>query len=124
MKAFAGDVGRSAQSHSQLLLAVDFAAGPSHEVVISGVRGADDTRAMERALFREFVPNKVAVLRPTGDADAISKLVPYVKEQVALDEKATAYVCMNFACLAPTTSVETMLEALADTAEAETPAPK
>lgn len=114
MKAFAGDVARSPQSHTQLLLAVDFAAGPSHEVVISGVRGAEDTRAMVRALYREFDPNKVVVLRPSGEADAISKLVPYVAEQVTLEGRATAYVCRDFACLAPTTDVKAMLAALAE----------
>ena len=122
MLAFSGDVARSPQNHTQLMLAVDFAAGPSNEVVISGVRGAEDTRAMARALNREFVPNKVVVLRPTGEADAISKLVPYVAEQVPLEGRATAYVCRDFACQAPTTDVEIMLAALAQAEGPEDPA--
>jgi len=122
MLAFSGDVARSPQNHTQLMLAVDFAAGPSHEVVISGVRGAEDTRAMARALNREFVPNKVVVLRPTGEADAISKLVPYVADQVSLEGRATAYVCRDFTCREPTTDVEIMLAALAEADEQEDPA--
>jgi uncharacterized protein YyaL (SSP411 family) len=40
------------------------------------------------------------------------KLVPYTKSQSAVNGKATAYVCRNFACELPTTDINKMLELL------------
>ncbi len=66
---------------------------------------------MLKALRDRFIPNKVTVFRPADiESPHIDKLAEYVKYQVSLDGKATAYVCMNFACKEPTTEVSKMLE--------------
>jgi uncharacterized protein YyaL (SSP411 family) len=66
---------------------------------------------MLKALRSRFIPNKVTVFRPTEiESPHIEKLAEYVKYQVSLDGKATAYVCLNFACKEPTTKVDKMLE--------------
>jgi uncharacterized protein YyaL (SSP411 family) len=66
---------------------------------------------MLEALQSRFIPNKVTVFRPTEiESPPIDSLAEYVKYQVSLDGKATAYVCMNFACQEPTTEVDKMLE--------------
>ncbi|MCP3919519.1 MAG: thioredoxin domain-containing protein [bacterium] len=114
IKAFAGQTSLQPQSYTQLMLAVDFLVGPSFEIVIAGDPAADDLGAMLSALNDRFLPNKVVVVRPAGGAGAkaISRLVPYTETQEAIDGKATAYVCQNFTCQAPTTDVATMLAAL------------
>jgi uncharacterized protein YyaL (SSP411 family) len=101
--AFAAQIARVPSAHSFALCAVDFLLGPSFEVVVVGKRGAPDTRAMLAAVDREFVPNKVVVLRPTEDAEVLVDLVPYTRDQIALNGEATAYICRNFACDLPTT---------------------
>ena len=111
-EAFAGNVAQSPMSHAQLLMAVDFLLGPTFEVVIAGATDAEDVQAMRRALFDGFRPNLVTVLRPDEDEPPIARLAPYTREQRALDGAATAYVCRDFACKAPTTSVEQMLRNL------------
>jgi len=109
MRGFATEVGRHPSAFPQLLQSVVFAAGPSHEIVITGKPGAEDTKAMLRALDQFFLPNAVVIFRPDEEAPPITDLVPYTREQRAIDGKATAYVCRNFACNKPTTSIEEML---------------
>jgi uncharacterized protein YyaL (SSP411 family) len=39
-------------------------------------------------------------------------LAPYVENQVAREGRATAYVCRDFTCRAPTTDVDEMLRSI------------
>ncbi|UCB48350.1 MAG: thioredoxin domain-containing protein [Deltaproteobacteria bacterium] len=110
-RAFSKAVKQFPSGYTQFLVAVDFGIGPSYEVVIVGKSGANDTKEMLKALRNRFIPNKVTLFRPTEiETPHIDKLAEYLKYQVSLDGKATAYVCMNFACKQPTTEVGKMLE--------------
>jgi uncharacterized protein YyaL (SSP411 family) len=110
-RAFSKAVNQFASGYTQFLVAVDFAIGPSYEVVVVGNSDTDDTRKMLEALRTCFIPNKVTVFRPTDiESPLIDGLAEYVKYQVSLDGKATAYVCTNFACKEPTTEVDKMLD--------------
>ncbi len=112
-RAFSKAVNQSPSAHTQLMVAVDFAVGPSYEVVIAGDSGAEDTKALVRALRTHFVPNKIVLLRPSkGESPEISRLAEYTKNQASIDGKATAYVCLNYSCKLPTTDPEKMLELL------------
>ena len=110
---------------SFFLGAADFSAGPSFEVVVAGDPGAPDTEAMLGALRGPFLPNAVVIFRPTATSAPsgggrtglslaldIRKLAPFTESQVALNGKATAYVCQNFVCSLPTTDVRAMLSEL------------
>jgi hypothetical protein len=112
-RAFSTDVASGPQGHTQLLLAHEFVAGPSYELVVAGDPSADDTRAMLRAVAEAFVPNAVVLLRPGGVAEPeIAGIAEYTRAQDWKDGVATAYVCRDFACRAPTTDVGEVLEAL------------
>jgi uncharacterized protein YyaL (SSP411 family) len=109
-RAFSKAVKQFPSGYTQFLVAADFGIGPSYEVVIVGKSGAGDTKEMLKALRSRFIPNKVTLFRPTEtESPHIDKLAEYIKYQVSLDGKATAYVCMNFACKEPTTEVSKML---------------
>ncbi|MEE9162446.1 MAG: thioredoxin domain-containing protein, partial [Candidatus Neomarinimicrobiota bacterium] len=112
-RTFARQVSQAPTAFTQLLSAVAFGVGPSWEVVIAGERGSSDAAAMLAALRRSYHPNKVVIFHPQGDGRAeIAQLAPFVANQTSLDGKATAYVCRNYACKAPTTDVVEMLAAL------------
>jgi hypothetical protein len=97
-------------AHVHLLAAMDFALGPAFEVVVVGRAEAADTAAMLRALRSRFLPNKVVLLvEPGGDASGIGRIAPYTVGLTAAGDKATAYVCRNFACELPTTDLGEML---------------
>jgi uncharacterized protein YyaL (SSP411 family) len=111
-QAFAQQVRQSPAGYTQLLSGVDFAAGPSYEVVIAGESSGDDTKAMLHALNEHFLPSAVVILRPAGNGSSIDALTGTNQGHELIDGKATAYVCQNFMCSLPTNDVSKMLELL------------
>ena len=113
MLAFSNLVSRAPTAYTQLLAALDFALGPSSEVVIVGDKNADDTRTMIEALNNNFVPNKVVIFKPVGEySQEVRKLAEYTSELTIKDGKATAYVCRGNRCSLPTTDIDQMLKML------------
>ncbi len=113
MSAFSGEVSGLPMAHSQFLSALDFAIGPSKEIVIAGEQDEEDTRNMLRAVSEQFLPRKVLIFHPGGgEGEKIESIAEFVKQQRTIDGKATAYVCENYTCKLPTTSVAKMKELL------------
>ena len=110
---FASDVGRYPSGYAQFLVSLGFGLGPSYEVVVVGNPEAGDTKDMLAALRRHFVPNKVLLFKPSNqEAPDIIRFADYTEYQSSIDNKATAYICLNYACNMPTTDVEKMIEQL------------
>jgi uncharacterized protein YyaL (SSP411 family) len=107
-----GSAARAPAAHTLYLLALDLALGPSFEVVIAGDPAASDTRAMLRAFQARYLPHLVLLQRPEGDEPAITALAPFTLDQTSRGGKATAYVCRNYACRAPTPDVAQALSFL------------
>ena len=102
-------------AHTQFMVALDFALGPSHEVVV--VEGPEkmETREMITTLRQHFIPSKVVLFRPVGaEETAVTGIAPFVKDLTTIDGKTTAYVCSNFSCQQPTTEPDTMLRHLGE----------
>ncbi len=111
--AFSDNISKYPSSYAQLMVALDFGFGPSYELVIAGKEGTDDTKDMLKSVRENFIPNKVVIFRPTDQKDpAISNIAAYTKDQLSINGKATAYVCTNYACKAPTAESDKMLELL------------
>jgi uncharacterized protein YyaL (SSP411 family) len=110
MRSFGGQITRSPTGFTQFLIGVDFALGPTKEIVIAGQLDGEDTRRMLRAIGQRFLPRQVLILHPGDEKrEAIEQLASFVKEQYSIDGKATAYVCENYACELPTTNVDEMI---------------
>jgi len=64
-------------------------------------------------LNRTYIPNKVTLFRPIDEKGSlIEGLAKYTANQNSIDGKATAYVCKNYACSAPTNDINEMLNLL------------
>ncbi len=112
-RAFSGQIKEMPSAFAQFLIAADFGIGPSHEVVIAGPTGSKETRAMLAALKKPFQPNMVSLFRPSdSESPEIDDIAPFVRNHRPIEGRATAYVCMNHACHAPTTEIDSMLEML------------
>jgi uncharacterized protein YyaL (SSP411 family) len=112
-RTFSNAVTQSPGGFTQLMIALDFALGPSYEVVIVGDPDAEDTKAMVKTLRKAFVPSKVVLLRPADEARAdITLLAEFTKDLASLNGRATAYVCRNFRCELPTTEAHQILALL------------
>ena len=113
LTAFGTQVAGAPSAYTHLMGAVDFMAGPSHEIVIAGRPGSDDVRLMRNALDGLYLPNAVILFRPEmEDAPPITRLAPYTVTQRAIGGKATAYVCQDYVCNRPVTDPAEMLELL------------
>jgi uncharacterized protein len=114
IKSFSGEVVRYPAGHAQLMVALELALNPSYEVVIVGEPLKEDTMAMLTALRKPFLPQKVVVYRPADQnaASEITKIAPFTRSMTAKNGRSTAYVCREFACKLPTTSIDQMLENL------------
>ena len=73
------------------------------QVVIVGRRGAADTQAMWTAAHKRYRPFAVMVPADPSEQAALAAHMPWVAEMKMIDDKATAYVCRDFACDAPST---------------------
>jgi uncharacterized protein YyaL (SSP411 family) len=96
------------------MVALEFTLNPNFEVVIVGKQYSNDTASMLAALRKPFLPGKVTLYRPVdqnGAAD-ITSIAPFTLTMAAKNGQATAYVCQDFACKLPTTSIEQMLKDL------------
>jgi uncharacterized protein YyaL (SSP411 family) len=92
------------------MVALDFGVGPSYEVVVAGDSQAADTKAMLKALMTQFMPNKIALLRPSEqESPDIIHLAEFTRYQSSIEGKATAYVCFKHSCEFPTTDITKML---------------
>lgn len=109
IKAFANSIKQYPASNAFFLNAIWFSLTGTKEVVIVGDKENAETKEMLRFLQKEFLPDTVVVFKPVSKAgDEIAKIVPFIKDQVAIDGKVTAYVCENFACHKPTTDLEAL----------------
>jgi uncharacterized protein YyaL (SSP411 family) len=108
-RAFSQEIARAPGAHTFMMAGMDFLYGPSQEVVISGDMDRSDTREMVRALQSRFLPHTVVILRPDQTCEG---MLHHIKDMVSLDGQATAYVCTDRSCKAPTTDVEEMISLL------------
>ncbi len=112
-RAFSGVILEAPAGFTFMISGVDFAVGPSYEIIIVGDPAAPDTQLMVRTINNQFLPNKVLLLIPRDKtAEHITEIAPFTKDYKTIDDKATAYVCTNYRCQKPTTDVKTMLDLL------------
>jgi hypothetical protein len=96
----------------RLLCAVDFHANRPKEIALVGSANGDGSAAslqgLIRAIYNEYIPNKVVAFLPQDDlrAQEPEAQLPLLRGKRMLDGKPTAYVCENYACKRPVTSAE------------------
>jgi len=112
LQAFSSRLNSMPHAHSQMLMALDFLAGPSTEVVVVGGASPEDNSAVLRSINRAFRPRMVLLRKSAGQADSLAKLAAFTANQVSQGDKATIYVCHDFTCAAPTTDLKAALKLL------------
>ena len=88
----------------QMLVAIDLAEAAPRHVVIAGAPGAADTRAFVSEFNHRFLPHDLLLLADGGAAQRrLAALAPFTGSLAPRNGKATAYVCVDYACRLPTT---------------------
>jgi uncharacterized protein YyaL (SSP411 family) len=90
----------------EMLATVDFSLQPPQQIIVVGSPDSDDTRAMVQAIYRRFLPHRILLLLDPEQVDfGSTKAAEFYRSLEALDGKATAYVCEDYACRLPTHDV-------------------
>ncbi len=92
----------------QLLCELAFLLSTPKEIAIVGPKGDTKTETMLAALHSTYQPNKIVALSESAEGQTL----PLLAGKTQVDDTATAYVCENYACQAPTTDVEAFVELL------------
>jgi uncharacterized protein YyaL (SSP411 family) len=106
-ETFAADVAGQPSAHTEFLCGLDFALGPSREVVVVGKRGEKATEELLAALRGTYLPNAVVLFKPSdepGTAEELARLAPFTKDMDTGGGVAAAHVCSAGACLRPVRS--------------------
>lgn len=111
VSAFAGDVALYPQAHAHFMMAVQFLFGPTQEVVIAAPSQAA-AQEMVQEVRKHFMPNAVVSVVTDETREKFLLLAPMLTDKTTQDGKATVYVCENFACQAPVTTVAELREKL------------
>ncbi|MHA1530462.1 MAG: thioredoxin domain-containing protein [Candidatus Heimdallarchaeota archaeon] len=112
-KLFSTTIEQSLLSFTLFLSALEYAFGPSFEVVIVGNLNKTDTNEMLQALRSEYIPNKIVLFLPSDEEKPeISNVTDFVKYKSMKNGKATVYVCINRFCKFPTDDINKMLQLL------------
>jgi len=114
-EAFSPDVGGHPRIYTEFLRGLDFALGPSREVVVVGKREAPDTRELLEALRGIYLPNTVTLFKPSDEpetAGKLERLAPFTKEMGVGGGHAAAYVCTGGTCHRPVMSAAELLDSL------------
>ena len=93
------------QAFGHILGALDFAISQSKEIALIGDPQQSDTRALLEVINTRYLPNSVLACASLEDSESIQS-IPLLADRPMKDQKATAYICQNFACLSPVNTPE------------------
>jgi uncharacterized protein YyaL (SSP411 family) len=108
VETFSGTVSKHPSAYTFFLSAFGFLIGPSFEIIIVG-KSSDDISKIQKLLNSKFIPNKILLYKPTDREDEINLIAPFLTHYKEIDGKTTIYICTNYECKQPVTSVEEMM---------------
>ena len=104
-KFFSSNILGSPHAYSMFMVGLDFAFGPSTEVVLTGDR--EEIDEINMILSKEYLPRTVTHI---WDPELAEK-IPYLKD-IEPSVPPVIYVCHNYKCSLPTNKIEEALEML------------
>jgi uncharacterized protein YyaL (SSP411 family) len=93
-----------------------FTAGVQQVVIVTPNAGlTSDDAKLARVVAERYLPFAITLMLTSERRDALAARMPPVGAMEALDNRATAYVCRNFACRQPVTAPDALAAELAGT---------
>ncbi|MBI2071050.1 MAG: thioredoxin domain-containing protein [Elusimicrobia bacterium] len=104
---FAQQLKQQPRSLPQMLAALDFYLSKPKQIVIAGEPSDQDMKEMLEEIHRRFMPNKILLVVNGGkNRETLIQWLPFLKGIVPIGGKATAYVCIDYACELPTNDLK------------------
>ncbi len=108
LRLSAVQIRRYPQGFGRALSALEFHLADTKEIVIVGDAGSD----LAREALSLYLPD--AVFAITADPASDASAMPLFEGRTAVEGQATAYVCENFVCQRPVTSVKELRQLILD----------
>jgi uncharacterized protein YyaL (SSP411 family) len=108
LRLFAGRLEQIGRAVPMMAAALSTYHAGLQQIVIVGVAGRED---LERAIGTRYRPFAIT-LALDDNQEAVARLAPWIGAMKPIENKATAFVCRNFACERPVTSPEALLQRL------------
>ncbi len=108
---FSEQLNRMPSAFANTLSGMIMAYRDSLEIVIAGNKGEKDTEEILEYFGRQFIPNKVILLKQPGEK-SLTEIAPFTEEMVQQNGAATVYICRHYACEMPVTSVDQIIKLL------------
>lgn len=110
---FASRLQEAPQALPQMLAALDFQLDKPKQIVVAGQRGKEDTESMLREVHKRYIANRIILLADGGAGqEFLAQHLSFIKSVRPLANKATVYVCENYACKLPTSDIRTLANLL------------
>lgn len=105
LRALRPAMSRYPSAFGYLLSALDFYLSEPKEIALIGKLDSHEVRSFVEEIYSRYLPNKVVAASDPGNEEA-APAIRLLAGRPAVDGQATAYVCRNYTCLEPATSVE------------------
>lgn len=117
-RAFSDQITNNPTSAAFMAGVLLHALGPSIETVVVGDPGEESTIKMLSALRKSYSPQVVMAFLPSDpNSSEMLDLVPFAKELKTFENETTAFICIDFICRNPTTSVDSMMNIIREIEE-------
>jgi uncharacterized protein len=110
---FSGQVNNYPSIFSQFLTGMDFLLNKTFEIIIAGAEESKEVKEAIKKIRSIFLPNKIFLYN--SDDDILSELIPYLSVNKSLNNKMTIYVCENYVCNLPVSSINEALKLIKNT---------
>jgi uncharacterized protein YyaL (SSP411 family) len=109
LNAFGSRIKSAPTGVPQMLVTAMYSIATPKQIVLVG----PEPGPFLKAIHSRFLPNHTVLLIDSDEArQTLGAFMPALNDMTTIEGKTTAYVCENFACQLPTTSVEKMMELL------------
>jgi uncharacterized protein YyaL (SSP411 family) len=105
LRALRPAMSRYPSAFGYMLSGMDFYLSEPKEIAIIGRIDSHEVRSFGEEIYSRYLPNKIVAACEAGD-EASAAAIKLLAGRTAVDSKATAYVCLNYTCLAPATTAE------------------
>ncbi len=108
LQYFGAPINRQPSGFTAMLAGIDFGIGPAYEIVVVGEKDDERTQRLLQAIQQTYLPNRVLLLKTGATAAQLADIAPYTAAMQAHNGLPTVYVCENYHCNQPVTSVDAL----------------
>ena len=112
LRVFWNTLSNDPLSHTYAVIGLDYLLSPRREVVV--ITLAEELEKYRKALAERYMPDTVSMLIERGREQDISRFFKLAEGKEMKGDRATAYVCRNFACKLPASTYEEFIKQLTE----------